>query len=234
MPAPRLAGAAWASHGCPVSHPLRQVAVALMPVRGRQRRTPDRCGVTPDVFGVQADSRVAQPVRPAWVQVRAPGPHRRARPRCPLGVVAPEVQPLRDLVERAVQTDLGDDGPVRVVVTVLSCARPAEHLRPDDAARSSSPPVVEQHAPKALRRPQGGRGQRVLDRLRDAPELSIMAVQEWARTTCGCSSSASTQHFSRSRAYRSSSDAHLNSSPLACSTTKLWFGARPMLRGWRT
>ena len=66
-----------------------------------------------------------------------------------------------------------------------------------------------------------------------APEPSTFAVQEWASTTSGYLSSASTQRSSRSRAYRSSLDAHLNNSPRACSATKLWLGASPMFCGWR-
>ena len=88
-----------------------------------------------------------------------------------------------------------------------------------------------------LRNRSGARGDEVASGysvgLDTVPVPSIMAVQEWASTTSGYSSSASTHAPSRSRAYRSSSAAHLNSSPLACSTVKLWFGARPMLRGCR-
>ena len=35
------------------------------------------------------------------------------------------------------------------------------------------------------------------------------------------------------RAYKSSFAAHLNSSPRACSATKLWLGASPIFCGWR-
>ena len=42
----------------PASQPFRQVAVALPPVGGRQRRTPDSRDVPQDVFAVQTDGRV--------------------------------------------------------------------------------------------------------------------------------------------------------------------------------
>ena len=89
---------------------------------------------------------------------------RRARPLFPFGVVAPEVQPIRDLVERAVQGDLGGYGPVRVVVTAVQW-RPAQDVGPDDAVDVIAS-VGEQHAPEPLRSPQGGRVQRVLKLLR--------------------------------------------------------------------
>ncbi len=67
-----------------------------------------------------------------------------------------------------------------------------------------------------------------------SPDPSMMAVHGWASTTCGSSSRACTQRAIMSRAYRSSWDAHLTSSPRASDTMKLWLGAMPMLRGWRT
>src|SRR5580698_6914229 len=88
-----------------------------------------------------------------------------------------------------------------------------------------------------LRNRSGVRGEDVATGYSSAlvtlPEPSIIAVHELASTTLGYRSSASTQYLSRSRAYRSSSDAHLNSSPLASPTTKLWFGAQPTLCDWR-
>ena len=181
---------------------------------------PNHRDVGPEIFGVQAGNRIAQPVCPPRVHCRTPASH--SPPRRPLRVFTPEVQIIRDLVERPVQADLGDDGPVREVVTPMQRC-PAQDLCPHDAV-GVVVPAIEQHASKPFRSPHGVHGHPIVEQLVTVPALSIIAVLEWASTTCGSSSSASTQRLSRSRAYRSSSDAHLNSSPLACLTTKLWFG----------
>ena len=104
-----------------------------------------------------------------------------------------EVQPVRDHVERPVQGDLGGEGPVREMVAGVQ-RRPAQDVRPDDAALIVAP-AVEEHAPEPVRRPRGRRVHRVVDQFRYRARASITADQEWARTTCGCSSSAATQSF---------------------------------------
>ena len=68
-----------------------------------------------------------------------------------LGVIPPEVQPVGDVVERALQRHLGDVRPVGVVVAVVR-ADPAQHLHPDDAAVVVAA-LLEQHAPEPLGRP---------------------------------------------------------------------------------
>ena len=146
----------------PACQPLRQVAVALLAVGGRQRRIPDRRNISPDVLTVKTDGRMPYPAGPAGVQVRAPGAHRiRTRP---LGVITTEVQPVRNHAERPVQTQLGVDGPVSIMMTAMQ-VRPEQDLSPDDTVGVVIP-AIEQHAPEPVRRPRGVRGHRVREYLR--------------------------------------------------------------------
>src|SRR5690348_2159581 len=78
-----------ASH--PVCCPLRQVAVTVSSIRGRERRPADGCEVTPEVLGEQAGCRMPQPVRPGWVQDGTASAHRWGCVVRPIGVFAPEV-----------------------------------------------------------------------------------------------------------------------------------------------
>ena len=103
-----------------------------------------------------------QPVRPPRLHVRAPASHR--GPAVLPWVLPPEIQPVRDLVKGAMQTELGNDRVVRVVVTLFHRG-PAEDLGPHDAVVVIAA-AIEQYAPEALRRPGRGRGQRVLVRVR--------------------------------------------------------------------
>src|SRR5262245_38029890 len=177
---------------CPVQHPSGQVAVALSPVSGRQRRTLDGCDVAPHVLGEKAGGRMSQPVRPGRVQDGAAVAHRRGCVVGPIRVFAPEVQPVWGHVERAVQGDLADDYPVRVVIAAER-GHTAQDVRADDAvfvARPEDAAVVdpdeavgvgvaaleqaaasEQDASEALRRPRRVRCQRVLERLRNVARL---------------------------------------------------------------
>ena len=78
-------------------------------------------------------------------------------------MVAPEIQPIRNLVEPAVQAQLRDDGAVRVMVALLH-RRPAQDLGPHNAVVVVAT-ADEQQAPEALRRPRRRRVERVLERL---------------------------------------------------------------------
>lgn len=143
----------------PAGEPLDQVPVTLPPVRGRQRRTVDRPGERPDVFVVQPGRRMAQPAGAARVHVGTAAPHRRMRPLRALGMIPPEVEPVRDLVKPAIKAQFGDDRAVRVVIALLH-RRAAQHLGPDDAVVVVTP-TAEQQAPEPLRRTGGGRVERV-------------------------------------------------------------------------
>ena len=176
--------------------PFEQVPVALPPVRRRQRGVLDRRDVCPDVLAVQPDRRMPERVSAARVHVRAPCAHARTCAFGPVRVVAAEVQPLRNLVERPVQGQLGDDGPVGVMVALLPPTRRSTSVRM--TAPSSSPPPSN----SMLRNRSGARGAAVASgycvALKHGAEPSIIAVQEWARTTCGYSSIAATQRSIRS------------------------------------
>ena len=100
-----------------------------------------------------------QPVRPARIHVRTPGTQSRAGPLFPVGMVAPEIQPIRDLVERTLQGNLGSYSPIRVVVAAVQCGA-AQDVRPHDAVNIITP-IGEEHATKALGPPQRDRGQRI-------------------------------------------------------------------------
>src|SRR5215470_4604270 len=107
---------------------------------------PDRGNVCPDIFAVQTSSRVPQPTRAAWIVVGTPGTHCRAGP---LRTLAPEVQPIRNLIERAMQAELGDERSVREVVATQQ-RHTAQDLRSDHGTAVVAP-AVEQHASEAVR-----------------------------------------------------------------------------------
>src|SRR6185312_218254 len=113
--------------------PLSQVAITLAALLRGERRTLDRADEAPDVFAVQPDRRIAQPALPARVEVDAPAVDRSERAGRAGRVIPPEVQPLGNVIEGAVQRQLADEGPVGPVVAAVE-RRPSEHLRLDDAA----------------------------------------------------------------------------------------------------
>ena len=86
------------------------------------------------------------------------------------------------------QSDLGDEGTVGVVVTLFRRG-PAEDLSPDDAVAVVAA-GVEEYAPKANRCRGGQSPAGTRPRPSPCPMQSIVAVQEWASTTWGYSSSA--------------------------------------------
>lgn len=132
--------------------------MARAPVGRGQRRPPDRRDEAPDVLGEQPGRRV-QRARPARIQVDAPGALGRVRPLGAGGVVAAEVQQLRHLVEGPVQTDLGDERAVRVVVAVVRLHL-AQHVGPHHPVEVVAA-GLEQHAAEALRRVRRVGGERV-------------------------------------------------------------------------
>lgn len=143
----------------PAGHPCGQMAVARAPVVRGQRSPPDRRDEAPDVLGEQPGRRV-QRARPARVQVDAAGALGRVRPLGAGGVVAPEVQQLRHLVERPVQGDLGDVRAVRVVVAVHRF-HPAQHVGPHHPVEVVAT-GLEQQTAEALRRVRRVGGEPVL------------------------------------------------------------------------
>ena len=85
------------------TQPLRQVAVALAPVGRGQRRALDHRDVRPDVLAEQPRDRVPPAGPPAAGPCSRTGRAGSGGPLRPVGMVAAEVQPVRDLVERPVQ-----------------------------------------------------------------------------------------------------------------------------------
>ena len=56
------------------------------------------------------------------------------------GMLAPEIEQVRNHVERAVQANLGGEDAVREMITVVQC-HSAQDVHPDHAAFIVAPPV---------------------------------------------------------------------------------------------
>src|SRR6202011_4831605 len=97
------------------------MTVAFSSLGGGERRSPNGRDIAPEKLGQQSHGRVHKLVGTAWIQVGAPPSYRRARVLRPIVVVAPEVKPLRYLVERPVERDLGHGDSIRVVEAALRC-----------------------------------------------------------------------------------------------------------------
>src|SRR5579859_5339094 len=144
----------------PVQGVVGEMPVARPAVGAAQRRAADAVVVSLEILGVKPGNRMPEAIRSPRIQVSAPVADLSKLPLSTIRMIAPEEQPFRNLIKRAIEGELGDRRPVRAVI-----ASGRWHATQD--RRPGNTPVIiaasdEQGATEALGRMRGGGGQRVL------------------------------------------------------------------------